>query len=81
MFYKLMRKLRKQTEDDQMAKNTRKKGRSVKNGNAPSPYLKYQKQPYTYGESYRQNYLVNGVLYRNGKPVYHKDEHRAMAAE
>jgi len=31
-----------------MAKNAPKKGRSVRNGNTPSPYTKYDKRPYKY---------------------------------
>jgi len=31
-----------------MAKNMRRKGRSARNGNAPSPYCKYQKRPHQY---------------------------------
>ena len=31
-----------------LMKNSRKKGKSVRNGNAPSPYTKYQKAPYLY---------------------------------
>lgn len=38
--------------DRAMAKNLRKKGRSAKNGNAPSPYTKYDKVPYKYSTAY-----------------------------
>ena len=31
-----------------LMKNAPKKGRSVRNGNAPSPYSKYGKRPYQY---------------------------------
>lgn len=31
-----------------MAKNSPKRGKSVRNGNAPSPYTKYSKLPYRY---------------------------------
>lgn len=81
MLSRLGKKLRKLIEENQMAKNTRKKGKSVRNGNAPSPYNKYKKQAYQYGESYKNNYLLNGILHRNGKPVYHEDKHKMMAAE
>lgn len=43
----LLKKLRKRLVDA-MAKNRRKSGKSARNGNAPSPYTKYQKQPYVY---------------------------------
>lgn len=33
-----------------------------------SPYKKYGKKPFFYGEGYKDNYLHNGILYRNGKP-------------
>lgn len=78
---RLWKKLRKNVKDNQMAKNTRKQGKSVRHGNSPSPYMKYNKYPYSYGEIYKNNYLQNGVLYRNGKPVYHKDEYKVQAAE
>ncbi len=35
-----------------MAKRTKPKGRSMRNGNAPSPYTKYHKQPYLYSAEY-----------------------------
>lgn len=31
-----------------VAKNLAKRGKSVRNGNAPSPYTKYNKRPYIY---------------------------------
>lgn len=31
-----------------MAKNSPKRGKSMRNGNAPSPYTKYNKRPYVY---------------------------------
>lgn len=31
-----------------LMKNPAKRGKSVRNGNAPSPYTKYQKRPYVY---------------------------------
>lgn len=31
-----------------MAKNSPKRGKSARNGNAPSPYTKYKKRPYIY---------------------------------
>jgi hypothetical protein len=45
----LRKKLRKL-----MAKNKIKRGKSMRNGNLPSPYQKYGKTPYVYSESYRQ---------------------------
>jgi len=47
-----------------MGKPNRQQGK--RKGN--SPYKKYKKQPFFYGEGYKDNYLHNGVLYRNGKP-------------
>jgi len=35
-----------------MAKNMVKRGRSARNGNAPSPYTKYQKTEYKYSTAY-----------------------------
>lgn len=35
-----------------MAKNKMKKGKSARNGNAPSPYTRYDKKPYRYSEAY-----------------------------
>lgn len=35
-----------------MAKDARKKGKSARNGNAPSPYTKYHKTPYRYSSAY-----------------------------
>lgn len=37
-----------------MAKNMIKKGRSARNGNAPSPYTKYNKMPYVYSGAYHE---------------------------
>lgn len=67
-----------------MAKNAKKKGRSVKNGNSPSPYTKYQKSPFQYDKEYHSNYLVNGILFRNGRPYHHRtinSKNVPMAAE
>lgn len=50
-----------------MAKRKKAKGKSARNGNSPSPYTKYHKQPFFYGEGYKDNYLERGVLYRKGK--------------
>ncbi len=58
----------KKDENDDMAKRKKPKGKSVRNGNSPSPYNKYKKLPFFYGEGYKDNVLVNGVLYRNGRP-------------
>lgn len=46
---RLCKKLRKAV---MMAKNERKKGKSVRNGNAPSPYTKQNKTPYKYSAEY-----------------------------
>lgn len=46
----LMRQLRKMV--DKMAKNGPKKGKSARNGNAPSPYQKYGKTPHKYSQKY-----------------------------
>ena len=35
-----------------MAKNLPKRGKSVRNGNAPSPYSKYGKRPHQYSTEY-----------------------------
>ena len=40
-----------------MAKNRRKSGKSARNGNAPSPYTKYNKAPYRY--SFNTKKVVN----------------------
>lgn len=61
-------------ETDSMAKRRKAKGKSARNGNRPAPYTKYQKQPFFYGEGYKDNVLVNGVLYRNGRPHRHNDK-------
>lgn len=38
-----------------MGKNVgKKKGRSARNGNAPSPYTKYNKMPYVYSGAYHE---------------------------
>ena len=71
----LLRSLkRKKDESEEMAKRRKAKGKSVRNGNAPSPYNKYKKLPFFYGEGYKDNQLINGVLCRNGKPHRHKDK-------
>lgn len=35
-----------------MAKNMSRKGKSARNGNAPAPYTKYEKQPHRYSAQY-----------------------------
>ena len=47
---KTLRKLREAF----MAKNRRQHGKSAANGNAPSPYTKYNKIPYRYSEKYNK---------------------------
>lgn len=41
-------RLKGKKERKSMAKNLSKRGKSVRNGNAPSPYTKYNKVPYKY---------------------------------
>lgn len=82
MFIKrLARKLRKSREEE-MAKRKKKSGKSVRHGNLPSPYTKYQKKEFDYGTEYKKNYLKNGILFRDGKPyVRNKDQAVKVAAE
>lgn len=47
---KTLRKLR----ESFMAKNSPKRGKSARNGNAPSPYTKYAKTPIRYSEKYNK---------------------------
>jgi len=47
-----MNLLRKIAKVADMAKNMRQKGKSARNGNAPSPYTKYHKAPYQYSAKY-----------------------------
>lgn len=51
VFKRLRKKLRLMAT---MAKNAKQSGRSVRNGNAPSPYTKYGKRPYVYSAAYYQ---------------------------
>ena len=37
---------------DDMAKRQKSKGKSARHGRAPSPYQKYEKQPYRYSTEY-----------------------------
>ena len=60
-------RLAKQLRETLMGKPTQK---TKRRGN--SPYNKYKKQPFFYGEGYKENYLKDGVLHRNGKPYQHK---------
>ena len=43
-----IRKLIKRKKMGRVAKDRRHDGKSIKNGNAPSPYTKYGKTPYKY---------------------------------
>lgn len=45
---KILRKIRMAL----VAKNLPKRGKSARNGNAPSPYTKHQKTPYRYSARY-----------------------------
>lgn len=45
---RILRKLR----ETLMAKNAPRRGKSARNGNAPSPYTKYQKTPHKYSQKY-----------------------------
>lgn len=47
----LLKRLRKKALAS-MAKNMKQKGRSARNGNAPSPYQKYGKVPHRYSSAY-----------------------------
>ena len=38
----------------EMAKNMRRRGKSARNGNAPSPYTKYGKTPFKYSGAYEE---------------------------
>ncbi len=58
----LLKKLRKIAA---MAKNSRKCGRSMRNGNAPSPYTKYNKTPHRYSAAYYSWYKAK----LSNKPV------------
>lgn len=48
----LLRKLSRQIRRWTMAKNRKQHGRSVRNGNSPSPYKKYNKTPCRYSQDY-----------------------------
>ena len=47
-----MMKLVRRKRNDAVAKNAPKKGRSARNGNAPSPYTKYEKREHRYSPGY-----------------------------
>lgn len=47
---KILRKVRMML----VAKNSPKRGKSARNGNAPSPYTKYSKTPVRYSEKYNK---------------------------
>jgi hypothetical protein len=57
------------------------KGTGKRRGN--SPYKKYGKREVDYGTDYKKNYLVNGILHRDGKPYFFRkqDAERLQAAE
>jgi hypothetical protein len=63
-----------------MGKPTNKpKGKSVRHGNAPSPYTKYSKTPYVYSSAYhewRRNRLAGRSVI---KPVRDKTEYLKAA--
>lgn len=48
MFLIRLVRLKGKKDRKSMAKNLSKRGKSVRNGNAPSPYTKYNKTPYKY---------------------------------
>jgi hypothetical protein len=63
-------------------KNKKKRGHCTRNGNAKSPYAKYNKQPFNYGSDYRRNHINgSGILCRDGVPVQRHTKHLAEAAE
>ena len=47
-----MNLLRKLSRALEMAKNKSKRGKSIRHGNLPSPYTKYNKAPYVYSSAY-----------------------------
>lgn len=67
-------------------KNGPKRGKSVKNGNSPSPYLKYKKKPHRYStEYYAWRAKVTGVSKKtvkskSGQHTYRLDEGVKLAA-
>lgn len=79
LLVRLTKKLRRM-QIEAMAKNAKKRGKSVRNGNRASPYNKYGKQAFQYSSDYHKNYLDNGVLKRDGKIVHFKQtaEHNTV---
>lgn len=71
---------RAKKEETEMAKRNKAKGKSARNGNSPSPYTKHKKQPFFYGEGYKENYLERGILMRKGKPHYHSGKSAYLEA-
>lgn len=71
----LAKRLRKRIKV--MAKNMRKKGKSVRNGNSPSPYTKYGKRPHQYSQSYNswKNDMVNN---RRGATAISSNKQRGV---
>lgn len=68
-----------------MAKNARRKGKSVRNGNSKSPYQKYQKRPYQYSSAYydwkRQAMAGRGNVAKPIRGNTRGEDKRLMAAE
>lgn len=63
-----------------MAKNRKQHGKSMRNGNAPSPYQKHQKTPYVY--MFKRKKVVQPTI--GGWKVGHKERkemYNKMAAE
>lgn len=82
---KLLKRLRKFRKESEMAKNERKKGKSARNGNAPSPYTKYDKRPFQYSAAYYEwNRRAKAGRAHEAAPTKVKREDRQtflMAAE
>lgn len=79
----LLKQLRKLVH---MAKNSPKKGKSVRNGNAPSPYNKKNKTPYLYSSKYyewRRDRLAGRAVPQNAPIRKYKNDLNEfeMAAE
>lgn len=70
MFIFLRRKGKKDRKQD-MAKNLPRRGKSMRNGNCPSPYTKYNKSPYKYMFKERKVVDINpATLDRKSKREY-----------
>lgn len=61
----------------EMAKNKRQTGKSVRHGNLPSPYQKYQKTPFRYSSAY---YEWRSAVIAN-KPAPKRKEYKANDRE